>query len=274
MMAQAAPASAQPSLPLSRDRIHHLQPQPRKGKLMNTVPSHAPSRPARQALHGYLYSRFASSRPSATESIDPDEGTLPESAGSDHRPKRTMHLLHRIAVHEASHAVLRLYLGLGTITEITIDAPHGGYVASRTDEFQEQTEELLTAYLAVMLAGRAGEEVITKTAGANGDGETEGSDHELATKLAYEMETAMGFGQKQPLLYRRCAEWQLHLAIDPELSEHVNRRLETAYEAARKMVKKQVPAIDYLYRQLLLRGTLEGSELEKALAETRKLIRE
>lgn len=188
-------------------------------------------------------------------------------------PKRTRHLIHRIAVHEASHAVIHLHLGLGTITEITIDAPYGGHVASRTDEFHEQTEKLFNAHLAIMLAGRAGEEVITEAVGANGDGKTQGSDHELATKLAYEMETAMGFGQRRRLLYRSCADWRLHLAIDPELAEDVNRRLEAAYEAALKMVRKQIFAIDYLHRQLRHHGTLAGVELETALAETRKLIR-
>lgn len=240
---------------------------------MPTVPSHAPSRPARQALYGYLYSKLASLPAAASADTDPGEGGTPASADRDHRPKRTRHLANRIAVHEASHAVIRLHLELGTITEITIDAPHGGYVASRTDEFHEQTETLLTAHLAIMLAGRAGEEVITQTVGANGDGETRGSDHELATKLAYKMETAMGFGQRRPLLYRCCADWPLHLAIDPELAEDVNRRLEAAYEAALKMVRKQVAAIDYLYHQLLHHGTLAGAELEQALAETRKLIR-
>lgn len=180
MMVQTA-RGCQPSMPCHATGSNTF-PQPMKGKLMITAPSHAPCRPSRQALHGYLYSKLAT-RWSTSDNTDPNEDITPASADRDTTPKRTMPLLHRIAVHEASHAVIRLYLGLGTITEITIDAPHGGYVASRTDEYDEQTENLLTAQLSVMLAGRAGEEVITKTAGANGDGETEGSDHELATKL-------------------------------------------------------------------------------------------
>lgn len=238
-----------------------------------TMLSPAPSRSARPSINAQHYSKRASVPTEVSDPADPDD-TRPASADWEHTPKRTMPLLHRIAVHEASHAAVRLFLGLGTITKITIDAPHGGYVASRTDEFHEQTEEVLTAHLAVMLAGRAGEEVITGIVGANGDGETEGGDHELATKLAYDMETSMGFGQHMPLLYRRCADWAHDLATNAKLAEHVNRRLERAYEAARKMVKKQVPAIDYLYCQLLHHGTLEGPELEKVLAETRKLITE
>jgi ATP-dependent Zn protease len=241
---------------------------------MTTAPSHAPSRPARQALHGYLYSKLAALPSAASDDTDPGEGIPTTSADrEDHRPKRSMPFRHRLAVHEASHAVIHLYLGFGTITEITIDDPRGGYVVSRTDEFHEQTEEFLTAHLSGMLAGRAGEEVITRTVGANVDAETHGSDHALATKLAYDMETAMGFGQRRPLLYRSCADWPLHLALDPELAEDVNRRLQAAYAAALKMVRKQVPAIDYLYNQLLRHGALAGAKLETALTETRKLIR-
>lgn len=239
-----------------------------------TTPSLVPSRFVHPAVHSRLYSkRVAVPSAAPLDIADPDD-TRPAAADWEHTPKRTMPLLHRIAVHEASHAAVRLYLGLGTITRITIDAPHGGYVESRIDEFHEQTEEILTAHLSIMLAGRAGEEVITGIVGANGDGETEGGDHELATKLAYDMETSMGFGQHMPLLYRRCTDWAQDLATNAKLAATVNRRLERAYEAACKMVSKQIPAIDYLYRQLLHHGTLEGPELEKVLVETSKLIEE
>lgn len=222
-----------------------------------------------QASKSFEVSAFPFNSPPAEEgnlmTADPDD--------TDHRPKRSEALIKRIAVHEASHAAVRLYLELGTITEISIDAPHGGYVASRTDEFHDHTGEFLTAHLSLLLAGRAGEEEFIKSVGANNDGETTGSDHELATKLAYDMETSMGFGQKNPLLYRRCADWANHLATDSELAADVNRRLEAAYEAALKMVKKQAAAIDYLYGELLRHGTLKGPELEKVLGEARKFIR-
>lgn len=201
-------------------------------------------------------------------------GGAPTDGGGSHPPTRTPPVLGRLAIHEACHAAARLYLGLGTITEITIDAPHGGHVVARIDEIRDHTEEHLTAHLAVMLAGRAGEQEFIKTIGASGDGETGGSDIEQATRLAYDMETAMGFGQDMPLLYRRRPDWAGDLATNPVLAEAVNRRLEAAYGAALKIVRKQEPAITYLCSQLLMQGTLEGSELEPVIEHARGLIKE
>lgn len=111
-----------------------------------------------------------------------------------------------------------------------------------------------------------------KSVGANNNGEAVGSDIEVATKLAYDMETSMGVGQKMPLLFRRCKDWAHHLATNPELAADVNKRLESAYEEALKLVRKQAAAIDYVYGELLRHGTLKGPKLEAVLGEARKLI--
>ncbi|MBS3650990.1 hypothetical protein KEU06_20465 [Pseudaminobacter sp. 19-2017] len=172
-----------------------------------------------------------------------------------------------MAIHEASHAVIRLCLGLGTLTKITVDAPNGGYLTWRTDELHELTEGFFTAVLAAIWAGRAGEEVIMKSFAASG-----GGDQAVATKLAYDMETAMGFGQTRPLLYRSAPDWRSHLINDPELSEHVNARLEAAYNTAREMVAKQREAIMHLAGALFVHDTLEGPELESHLQAVRELL--
>ncbi|MEO3384967.1 hypothetical protein [Mesorhizobium sp. CAU 1741] len=236
--------------------------------------SPAPDRPARNVVREYLYSKMTRTEPieKARSEVDVPEEKKRDAAS--HGPRRTEHLLFRLAVHEASHAVIRLYLGLGTITRITIDAPEGGYIAWRTDELHEQTEEFFTAVLAATLAGRAGEAVIIGSVGASGGDDRQASDHAVATRIAFDMETAMGFGQKWPLLHRGSSDPQFLLAIDPELAHHVNARLDAAYVAARKMVAKQRAAIGHLVEALLVHGTLEGSELEQVLDRTRKLIRE
>ena len=189
-----------------------------------------------------------------------------------HRPQRSESLIRRLAIHEASHALTRLCLALDTVTEITIEAPHGGYVNARTDVYPENTSEVLSAHLCLMLTGRAGEEVFLKSIGANNNGESVGSDIEVATKLAYDMETSMGVGQKMPLLFRRCKDWAHHLATNAELAADVNKRLEGAYEEALKLVRKQAAAIDYVYGELLRHGTLKGLRLETVLGEARRLI--
>lgn len=224
------------------------------------------SNSVRNALRGFLHSNVP-------PSTDSSGGPTPEwwTAGGT-GPRRSGHLLYRMAVHEASHAVIRLYLGLGTITKITINAPEGGHITWRTDELDEQTEAFFAAALEATLAGRAGEEVIIKSVAANGGGDCEASDCAVATQIAFAMETAMGFGQKWPLLYRATDDPQFLLARDAELAGSVHARLNAAYAAARNMVAKQFMAIMHLANALVIHGTLEGSELEDLLASTEKLI--
>ena len=93
-----------------------------------------------------------------------------------------MLLLNRMAVHEAGHAIARLYFQLGPIIEITIEARDGGYVLGAFSQ-DEQTEELLTVFLIAHLAGRAAEEEILGSATSNSGG-SEQSDLALATGLA------------------------------------------------------------------------------------------
>jgi len=228
--------------------------------------------PARHPPHDCLFSKLPEVSRSVSRHPGSDEAGAPPDGNDAQRPKRTPAVLTRLAIHEASHAAARLYLRLGTITALSIDARYGGHVMAEIDEIRDHTEEHLTAHLAVMLAGRAGEEEFIKTIGASGDGASEGSDLEQATRLAYAMETSMGFGQNMPLLFRQCSDWPEHLARNTTLAEAVNRRLEAAYGAALKIVRKQEPAITYLCSQLLKHRTLEGSELDRVTARAGKLI--
>jgi hypothetical protein len=110
-----------------------------------------------------------------------------ESLLAGAKQPRSMMLLNRMAVHEAGHAVARLYFRLGPIIEITIDAPDGGYTLGAVSQ-DEQTEELLTAILIANLAGRAAEEEIACSVMANSGG-SEQSDLAIVTKLALDTTT-------------------------------------------------------------------------------------
>lgn len=185
---------------------------------------------------------------------------------------RSMALRTRMAIHEAGHAVARLLLGFGPISEMSIEATKGGYVAGSVGQ-DEMTESWLTSVLIQTLAGRAAEEIILGTVSANSGG-TDYSDLASATKLALEMETVLGLGRSQPLIYRQAAEIGGGLAADPELAARANERLERAYQAACTIVREQEAAVDFLAEQLFEAGTLDGPELDVVLAETRKRIRE
>lgn len=191
-----------------------------------------------------------------------------ESLLAGAKPPRSMRLLHRMAVHEAGHAVARLHFGFGPIIEITIDAPDGGYTLGELGQ-DEQTEELLTTILIEHLAGRAAEEEILGSATSNSGG-SERSDLALVSKLALDMETILGFSPKWPLLYRKVESGTAILGTDRELADSVNARIDTAYKAARGLAAKQRAAIEFLANTLLAQETLEGSELDAVLEQVRQ----
>jgi ATP-dependent Zn protease len=191
-----------------------------------------------------------------------------ESLLAGAKQPRSMMLLNRMAVHEAGHAVARLYFRLGPIIEITIDAPDGGYTLGAVSQ-DEQTEELLTAILIANLAGRAAEEEIACSVTANSGG-SEQSDLAIVTKLALDMETVLGFSRRWPLLYRRPRSGAAILAVDLELAERVNARIATAYKAARDIVREQRAAINFLADTLVEQETLEGPELDAVLEQVRQ----
>jgi len=186
-------------------------------------------------------------------------------------PRRSVAFQFRAAVHEAGHAVTRLYLGLGVLERITIDGTEGGGVSWRIDELDDQTEELLTAAMVTALAGRAAEEEIIGSI-AIGAGGPPYSDLAFATDIAFQMEATLGLGQKWPLLHRPTKDRAILFALDPELAAGVNGRLETAYGAAKRIVTRQRDAVEYLAALLLSHRTLEGVELERVLAALEERI--
>jgi cell division protease FtsH len=185
--------------------------------------------------------------------------------------ERTNYTRIRMAIHEAAHAVARIRLELGEISMITIDAPEGGFVSGSSAAGQEETEELLTAMLVATLAGRAAEQEVFKLVTTSSAG-PEKSDLALATQLAFDMETKLGFGQESPLLYRSSDDMSAILHLNRELAARVNARLENAYGIARKLVVDRMEAIEFVAGGLMTFETLEGPELEKVITHVRKLV--
>jgi cell division protease FtsH len=181
---------------------------------------------------------------------------------------RSAPLCWRMAIHEAGHAIARLYFQLGPIIEITIDARDGGYVLGAFSQ-DEQTEELLTVFLIAHLAGRAAEEEILGSATSNSGG-SEQSDLALATGLALDMETVLGFSRKWPLLYRKPQDGVAVLGTDLDLAQRVHARLASAHKAARDILAKQKTALQFLANTLLAEETLEGPQLDAVLEQVRQ----
>jgi cell division protease FtsH len=94
------------------------------------------------------------------------------------------------AFHEAGHALVRLALG-GKVDRVTI-VPHGaamGVTFSVPSENNRFTRESLATELAVLMGGRAAEEIFTGTVSAGAS-----SDIERASRMAFEACTLFGLG--------------------------------------------------------------------------------
>jgi ATP-dependent Zn protease len=156
---------------------------------------------------------------------------------------------------------------------ITIKAAEGGAISWRFDRLDDQTEDLLGSVLVATLAGRAAEQAFIGSVAASSGGGPELSGLAFATDIAFQMEAKLGFGKKRPLLYRATSEPALLLALDADLKESVDARLETAHATARELVSRHRDAVEFLATQLLNHGTLEGSRLDGLIAQVRERIR-
>ena len=98
-----------------------------------------------------------------------------------------------VAYHEAGHALVRHALG-GRVDRVTI-IPHGGALGvtfTVPDEKTRFTRESLQTELAVLMGGRAAEEVFTGSVSSGA-----ASDIERASRMAYESVSMFGLGDNE-----------------------------------------------------------------------------
>jgi ATP-dependent Zn protease len=187
------------------------------------------------------------------------------------RSKRPHDVRWRMAVHETGHALVQLLIGSGTITLVSIDADHGGMVRIDPDEHRLETEAWTMDEITVRLAGRIAEELIFGNPLAGSGGPPE-SDLAVATDLAVMMETSLGFGRHQPLLYRSMTDRSHMLALDARLAARVNARLEECSARANAILAAERDTHLWLANTILRHGVLEGPELDAVLAEAGRRI--
>jgi len=196
---------------------------------------------------------------------------LAEALGAA-RQNRPEPMRWRMAVHEAAHALVHLVVGSGDLSILSIEADHGGIVQIKPQAHVPETEAWLMAQIIVRLAGRAAEEIIFGDALA-GSGGSPQSDLAIATDLATMLETCLGFGRHQPLLYRPMGDHSHMLALDARLAAAVHERLDACYNQAREILEAEGDAHLWLARTLLHHGVLEGDDLAAVVAEVRGRLR-
>ncbi|MGO7312495.1 ATP-dependent Zn protease [Rhizobium ruizarguesonis] len=184
-----------------------------------------------------------------------------------HRPAVPYDVRWRLAIHEAGHAVVHHALRLGSIKGLTIDAKDGGHNALTFATGAPDTAEWYERLLAMLMAGRAAELIVLKTVSA-GSGGAEQSDLARATRIALDMEQALGFGGRYPLLYLEHKDPTPILSRDADLATRVHQRLEFAQARATEVIFEHRGTFDRLVRALFDAQALDGDAVMDILAHT------
>ncbi|RVP97130.1 ATP-dependent Zn protease [Sinorhizobium meliloti] len=184
-----------------------------------------------------------------------------------HRPPLSYDVRWRLAIHESGHAVVHHALRLGAVLGLTIDARDGGQNTITFGNGGPDTAEWYERLLALLMAGRAAELIVLKTASA-GSGGAEHSDLARATRIAIDMEQALGFGGRHPLLYLAHRDTTAALTRDAELASRVHRRLEFAQARATEVILENREAFDRLVRALFDAQALDGDAVMDILTSS------
>ncbi len=165
--------------------------------------------------------------------------------------------LHRIAVHEAGHALVAHALRLGQVRSISIVSRGiaGGFCHIENDGYAP-TRAILEDYVVQVLGGRAAEEVILGEAGT-GAGGHERSDLAAATRDLALLRLSLGLGDQ--LIYRGSREDVGRvLALDPAVSTAVEADLRRLYGRALEIVRNNREAVEAITEELLARRHVGG----------------
>lgn len=183
------------------------------------------------------------------------------------RPTLSYDARWRLAIHESGHAVVHHALRLGAVLGLTIDARDGGQNTITFGNGGPDTAEWYERLLALLMAGRAAELIVLKTASA-GSGGAEHSDLARATRIAIDMEQALGFGARYPLLYLDHRDPTAILSRDDDLAKRVHRRLEFAQARATEVILENRTAFDRLVRALFDAQALDGDAVMDILTSS------
>lgn len=185
------------------------------------------------------------------------------------KPRLPAHVRRRMAIHEAGHFVAHLTLGIGRISGISIETMNGGGWM-RMEQLPEQdvTEDHLEKMLIIYLAGRVAEALILGNVGTGSAGDAR-SDLAMATRLALDMETKLGFGDDLSLVYLDVKDIAWTLLSHKDLARRVNSRLDDAESEVRKLLSHNRAQIECIADALLAHGTLDGETLNALIQKAR-----
>ncbi|MBK6469478.1 MAG: hypothetical protein IPF94_01770 [Betaproteobacteria bacterium] len=172
----------------------------------------------------------------------------------------------RLAYHEAGHALMGHWLGVGSVERVTIE-PRGQALGvthitrDTEDPLYKQSE--LTNRLAMMLGGREAELLVLSSVSSGAS-----DDLKRASELAIRMVGSLGFSQAFGLLSVAGVPKDL---LGPDIQAAVLKEARTLLEQAQAQTQRLLASnrvsLDALANGLLEREVLSGAELETLLGE-------
>ena len=181
------------------------------------------------------------------------------------------------AYHEIGHVlVAKLIPGTDPIHKVTI-VPRGwslGQTHYLPDEKYTKAKKSLLSEIAVLLGGRAAEEIVNHDVSTGA-----GNDIERATDLARKMVCAWGMSEKLgPLTFGKKEE---QIFLGREIAQHRDYSEDTAeridvevrsivmenYDRAKNLLNENLVLLHRLAKELLDREVLDNSEIEKIINE-------
>ncbi|WP_417272691.1 AAA family ATPase [Celeribacter halophilus] len=166
-------------------------------------------------------------------------------------------ILHRIALHEAGHALMAQHLAPGSVRKIIL-TPTGGET-QRAALPSALTKADIEDELATLLAGRAAERLVLGGA-SSGAGGPQNSDLALATRLALDLETRLGLGG-EGLTHTDASVPQL--LTDQARRLRVHKHLQKAEARAMEFLEARQAELNALAEELIAKREISGEEAAK-----------
>ena len=172
---------------------------------------------------------------------------------------------HRIAVHEAGHAIVAKLLNVGIVEKVSIlrrGRALGVTLVTEDDDAILQSEAQWTARMTMLLGGRSAEALLLgsiSTGAAN--------DLERASSMAYRMVTEFGFSKSiGPFSYAGLPERDWRMAEYPEVITEARDIVKRLEQECDELLRAHRGAVERLATALLDQETVSGEMVSACLA--------
>jgi cell division protease FtsH len=174
---------------------------------------------------------------------------------------------HRLAYHEAGHAMVGHWTGAGRIERVTIEPRGPGlgvtYMTRETEDPLYAQSELVSR-LAMMLAGREAELMVLGSVSSGAS-----DDLKRASELAIQMVGQLGFSESFGLLsIAGIPKELLGPDVQAKVLDEARRLLDQAQATCRQVLGAQRARLDAMAETLLCTEVLSGEPLKELLGET------